>query len=137
FTTPDLAGTGKVVYAYVTYTFMMIAYTAINIPYSALMGVMTPNSEERTSLSSFRFVGAFTAGLAVVFFTKRLVGILGSSPERGWQLAMLVWGAIATLMFWGAFLSTKERVRPSADQKANLGAELRDLAGNGPWMVLF
>src|SRR5256885_13461649 len=56
FTTPDLGATGKVVYAYVTYTFMMIAFTAINIPYSALMGVMTPNSQERTSLSSFRFV---------------------------------------------------------------------------------
>ena len=137
FTTPDLGGSSKTVYAYVTYTFMMIAYTAINIPYSALMGVMTPSSEDRTSLSSFRFVGAFTAGIVVIFFTKRLVAILGATPEQGWQLAMLVWGAIATLMFWGAFLSTRERVRPSADQKTDLRAELRDLAGNGPWMVLF
>jgi GPH family glycoside/pentoside/hexuronide:cation symporter len=137
FSTPDLGSTGKLVYAYLTYTFMMIAYTAINIPYSALMGVMTPSSEERTSLSSFRFVGAFTAGLVVIFFTKRLVAILGSTPERGWQLAMFVWGAIATLMFWGAFLGTRERVRPTADQKSDLRAELRDLAGNGPWMVLF
>lgn len=137
FSTPDLGASSKTVYAYLTYTFMMIAYTAINIPYSALMGVMTPSSDERTSLSSFRFVGAFTAGLVVIFFTKRLVGILGSTPERGWQLTMLVWGAIATLMFWGAFVSTRERVQPSADQKADLRAELGDLAGNGPWMVLF
>jgi GPH family glycoside/pentoside/hexuronide:cation symporter len=137
FSTPDLEAGARVVYAYLTYTFMMIAYTAINIPYSALMGVMTPSSEERTSLSSFRFVGAFTAGLLVIFFTKRLVALLGSTPERGWQLTMLVWGAIATLMFWAAFLGTRERVRPSADQKTDLRAELRDLAGNGPWMVLF
>jgi GPH family glycoside/pentoside/hexuronide:cation symporter len=137
FSTPDLGAGGKVVYAYVTYTFMMIAYTAINIPYSALMGVMTPSSEERTSLSSFRFVGAFSAGLVVIFFTKRLVSILGSTPERGWQMTMVVWGAIATLMFWGAFFATKERVRARPDQKTDLGAELRDLAGNGPWMVLF
>jgi GPH family glycoside/pentoside/hexuronide:cation symporter len=137
FTTPDLGSGAKVIYAYVTYTLMMIAYTAINIPYSALMGVMTPSSEERTSLSSFRFVGAFTAGLVVIFFTKRLVQLLGSTPERGWQLTMVVWGAVATLMFWGAFLGTRERVRPRHDQKTDLRAELRDLAGNGPWMVLF
>jgi GPH family glycoside/pentoside/hexuronide:cation symporter len=137
FSTPDLGEGGKVVYAYLTYTFMMIAYTAINIPYSALMGVMTPSSDERTSLSSFRFVGAFTAGLVVVFFTKRLVPLLGSTRERGWQMTMLVWGAIATLMFWGAFLATKERVQPHGEQKTDLRAEVRDLAGNGPWMVLF
>jgi GPH family glycoside/pentoside/hexuronide:cation symporter len=137
FSTPDLGPGAKVVYAYLTYTFMMIAYTAINIPYSALMGVMTPSSEERTSLSSFRFVGAFTAGLVVVFFTKRLVAVLGSTPERGWQLTMLLWGAIATLMFWATFFTTRERVRPSADQKTDLRAELRDLTKNGPWMVLF
>ncbi|MGB5395813.1 MAG: MFS transporter, partial [Gammaproteobacteria bacterium] len=42
FANPDLSPDGKLIYAYVTYTLMMLAYTAINIPYSALMGVISP-----------------------------------------------------------------------------------------------
>lgn len=63
FTTPDLSTSGKLIYAYVTYIMIMIFYTAINIPYSALMGVITPSSEERTSVSTFRFTLAFAAAL--------------------------------------------------------------------------
>jgi hypothetical protein len=55
----------KLVYAYISYALLMTAYTAINVPYSALMGVMTPSSEERTSLSTSRFVGAFTGTLLI------------------------------------------------------------------------
>ena len=137
FTTPGLGGTGKLVYAYVTYTFMMLAFTAINIPYSALMGVMTADSRERTSLSSFRFAGAFTAGLVVVWFTKKLVPWLGhGDAARGWQLTMVFWGAVSTLMFIGCFLATKERVRAPA-ARPDVRAELRDILGNGPLLVLF
>src|SRR4030042_2381099 len=61
FTTPNLSPTGKLIYAYITYTLLMMLYTIINVPYSALMGVITPNSDERTVLSQFRFIAAFVA----------------------------------------------------------------------------
>ncbi len=81
FTTPNLGFTGKVIYAYITYTLMGMAYTAINIPYSALMGVMTPNSIERTSLSSYRFVFAFLGGLIVLGLTLPMVEHFGKGNE--------------------------------------------------------
>lgn len=77
FTTPNLSGHGKVIYAYVTYMFLMFMYTAVNIPYSALMGVMTSNSKERTSLASFRFIGAFTVATFVQYSTRNLAQLFG------------------------------------------------------------
>ncbi len=58
FTTPNLSASEKLIYAYVTYTLMMI-YTAVNVPYSSLMGVITNDTNDRTYLASFRFIGAF------------------------------------------------------------------------------
>ncbi|MBV6647900.1 MAG: MFS transporter, partial [Cyclobacteriaceae bacterium] len=65
FSTPDLSATGKIIYAWVTYSLMMMVYTFVNIPYSALMGVLTNDESERTSISSYRFMFAFGAGLIV------------------------------------------------------------------------
>ena len=94
FTTPGLSGSGKLVWAYVTYVGMMMAYTAINIPYSALMGVVTADSQARTSLASFRFVGAFTGGLLVQKFTLDLVEWFGRGDAAfGWQATMMFYVA--------------------------------------------
>jgi len=71
FTTPNLSGGGKVIYAYITYSLLMFIYTFVNIPYSALMGVISPNSLERTSIASIRFMGAFTARF-IQYFTLKL-----------------------------------------------------------------
>jgi len=81
FTTPHLGSGAKLVYAYITYSSLMFIYTAVNIPYSALMGVITPNSQERTSISSIRFIGAFTAGIFVQYFTLPLVKFLGQAAR--------------------------------------------------------
>jgi len=56
FTTPDLSDSGKVIYAFITYTLLMLVYTAINIPYSALGGVLSRDPNERVSIQSYRFV---------------------------------------------------------------------------------
>ena len=77
FTTPNLGGGGKLIYAYVTYCLLMLLYTMVNIPYSALLGVMTPNSKERTSLASFRFVGAFSVAVVVQYCTPSLAQWFG------------------------------------------------------------
>lgn len=77
FTTPDMSMTGKIVYAFITYNLMMILYTVVNIPYSSLMGVLTPNSQERTKISSLRFILAFSAGLFVTAFNNSFVNNFG------------------------------------------------------------
>jgi glycoside/pentoside/hexuronide:cation symporter, GPH family len=82
FTTPNLSPAGKVVYAYVTYLVFFLIYTANNIPYGALMAVMTGDDKERTSLGSYRMVGAFTGGMLVQGALLILVAHFGNiNPE--------------------------------------------------------
>jgi GPH family glycoside/pentoside/hexuronide:cation symporter len=137
FTRPPLHGAGLLAYAYATYTAMMLAYTAVNIPYSALLGVLTPSSRARTSCSSFRFVGAFAGGLLVQTFTLSFVHRLGRGDDaRGWRDIMLVYGALACAMFVAAFAWTRERVKPPVGHRADLRGELLVLARSRPWRVL-
>jgi len=137
FSTPNLGSGAKLVYAYITYTSLMFIYTAVNIPYSALMGVISPNSQERTSISSIRFIGAFTAGIFVQFCTLPLVKFFGhGSDTRGWQMTMVLYGTLAVILLVLCFVSTRERVTPPPQQHANLKRDLSDLLGSKPWIVL-
>ncbi len=138
FSTPDLNESGKVVYAYVTYTLMMMMYTVLSTPYSALSGVMTARSQERTSLISIRFIFAFSAGFFVNYFTLDFVNALGNGDDaKGWQLTMTLYGLAAALIFGVTFLTTKERISPPAGQKTNPVDDIKDLIANRPWLILF
>jgi GPH family glycoside/pentoside/hexuronide:cation symporter len=137
FAGPDFSDSGKLIYAYATYTLMMLAYTVINVPYSALMGVITPNSLERTSVSTFRFVCAFSAAWLVGTFVTPLKTILGGGDEAlGFKLTMAIFAVISIALFWVTFATTKERVQPKQD-KANLKLDLKAMLGNAPWLALF
>ena len=137
FANPDLSDSGKLIYAYVTYTLMMLAYTAINVPYSALMGVISPSSIERTKVSSYRFFCAFLAGWAISTLVPTLKDQLGGGDEAmAFQILMGVFAVISVGMFWICFATTKERVVPPK-QPSDLRADFRALLDNGPWLVLF
>ncbi len=137
FTTPDFGATGKLVYAYVTYNLLMVMYTIVNVPYSALMGVITPNSMERTEVSSYRFVAAFVGGLIVQASTISLVKHFGKGNDAvGWQWAMGCLAGLAVLLLFITFATTKERVQPPKEQKAEFKKDLRDLFTNKPWLLI-
>jgi GPH family glycoside/pentoside/hexuronide:cation symporter len=137
FTTPDLDVTGKLVYAYITYNLLMMSYTAINVPYAALMGVITPNSLERTSLASYRFVGVFIAALIVQGLALHLVNFFGQgNAARGWQLTMVTLGALAVALFSMTFATTRERVAPVPKRKSDLRGDLSALLSNRPWLLI-
>ena len=113
FTSFDLSMTSKLVYAYVTYIALTMVYTMINVPYSALMGVMTANSDERTVLSSFRFVGAAIANLVVSGTLLYLVAWLGQGNQKlGFTLTVAIYAVLAGAAFLFTFFATKERVEP-------------------------
>ena len=138
YTTPDLDADGKLIWAYGTYTLMMLMYTVLSVPYSALSGVITGRSQDRTELISFRFIAAFTGTTLVNFFTLDLVDYLGGGDEKlGWQLTMAVYGILAAIFFAGVFFTTKERITPPVNQKSNAIDDLKDLLKNRPWLVLF
>jgi GPH family glycoside/pentoside/hexuronide:cation symporter len=137
FAGPDLSPTGKTIYAFITYALMLASYTVINVPYSSLLGVISPSSGTRTVASSFRFVGAFSGALLITLFVRPLVKHLGAGNEmRGFQLTMLIFAVVSVAMFWITFATTKERVTPPPEQKTNVKEELRELVRNWPWVVL-
>jgi GPH family glycoside/pentoside/hexuronide:cation symporter len=137
FTTPDLSYTGKLIYAYVTYIGLTLAYTLNNVPYSALMGVMTPSDTERTSLSGFRFAGAFAGGLLVMGFLPDLVAYFGDGNDAmGYQYAMYLFAAILIVLMVITFASTKERITPAIDVSISLKSEIHDLFKNLPFIIL-
>lgn len=150
FITPDLSQNMKVVYAYVTYILATMAYTAINIPYSSMMAVMTPNPKERTTLSQYRFFFAFVGMLLITTFTLPLAKLFGANPAHpgfdpdlgysqalGFQVTMGVFGGLAILLLLITFLTTRERVAPPKEQKTSFGDDLKNVSRNIPWIIIF
>jgi glycoside/pentoside/hexuronide:cation symporter, GPH family len=142
FYTPNFSEPGKLIYAYVTYTLVMMAYTAINIPYGSLLGVITGDSLERTSVSTYRFVAAFAGGIVVQYFTLKLVDLFGGvemvsvegvlkpsvkNPQAGFFWTMVVYSLCAVVLFGITFLTTRERVQPETSQDSTLRQDLRFL----------
>ncbi|MGJ8725149.1 MAG: MFS transporter [Roseibacillus sp.] len=137
FLGPDLDDGGKLVFAYVTYIALMTIYTAINVPYSALMGVITPDPDERASLSTFRFWGAFSAQLVIgLALFPMLAAFGGREHVTSWRGAMVVFSILAIILFLTTFFTTRERVPPQKDQSQNLGMNLGLLARNRPLVIM-
>jgi len=137
FVNPDLGEEGKLIFAYITYILMMTAYTAINVPYGALMGVMTTSSSERLTLGTFRFVGAFSAAILLGMSVRPLVRILGGEDELlGFQYTMAIFAVLSVLLFLQTFRGTKERVSPPPNQDSHIGKDLRILIKNTAWLVM-
>ena len=137
FANPSLGPSGKLAYAYVTYTLMMFAYTGVNVPYSSLLGVLSPSSRTRTVASSFRFVGAFGGGLLVSLLVRPLVKTLGAGDEvSGFQQTMAIFAVLSVGLFWVTFFTTRERVKPPVGQQSSIKGELKELSKNRPWMIL-
>lgn len=137
FTTPDLSQSGKLVYAYVTYIGLTLAYTVNNVPYSALMGVMTSNEAERTSLSSYRFAGAFLGGLLITGFLPDLVRLFGQGDDQtGYQYSMFLFAGLLVVFFIITYRATNERVSLKKEYDKSLKEELLDLCKNLPFIII-
>ena len=138
WTVPDFSDGGKLVWAYVTFSLMMLAYTVLSMPYSALSGVMTADSQQRTTLVSFRFIAAFAGTTVVNALTLKLVEWTGGGNEQlGWQLTLGLYGIAASLVFLMVFATTRERIQPPPLQRSAVRQDIADLLHNRPWLVLF
>lgn len=141
FTVPSgLDGSAKLWYVVITYTVLMMAYTMNNVPYASLNGVMTSNSSERTSLSSYRFVAAMGAAFIVQGFTLPLVTKFGDgsvTDPAGWSATVGIFAVVSVVFFVITFFTVKERVKPPKDQKADLKQDFKDVLGNRPWLAMF
>ena len=136
FLGPEFSDAGKLIYAYVTYTLVMLAYTAINVPYSALLAVISPVAEERTKATQFRFVFASLGTLSVGAFTTQLVDFLGGGDEvLGFRLTIILFAILSVLIFWITFASTRERITP-APHHSSVREDISVLIRNISWVVL-
>ena len=142
FVTPDWSPTGKLVYAYVTYSLMMMIYSAINVPYASLLGVMSPNPKERNTLSTYRMTFAYIGSFIALLLFMPLVNFFsGNSKEladqqTGWTMAVVVIAILCIVLFFGCFAWTKERVKPIKETQNPLKEDLKDLFKNKPWWIL-
>jgi glycoside/pentoside/hexuronide:cation symporter, GPH family len=138
FMTPDMSAAGKLVYAYATYIVLMMVYSANNLPYSALSGVMTGDLGERTSLSSYRFVCAMLAQLVIQGLALPMVHHFGQGNNaKGYQVTIGIFSALAVVLFLITFATTRERIQPPPGQKASVRQHFADLLKNGPWLAMF
>ncbi|WP_289040465.1 MFS transporter [uncultured Zobellia sp.] len=137
FSTPDFAYKGKVIYAVVTYTLLLLLYAANNLPYSALSGVITGDMGERNSLSAYRFVAVMFAQFFVQVFMLPIIESAGGGDKAvGIEIVMTWLAIIGTVMLIITFLTTKERIVPTLEQKSTLKEDLGDLFGNRPWIIM-
>jgi sugar (glycoside-pentoside-hexuronide) transporter len=137
FTTPDFSYKGKVIYALVTYTLLLLLYASNNLPYSALSGVITGDMKDRNSMSSYRFVAVmFSQFFVQVFMYNFIISAGHGDKAAGMSKVMTVLAIIGTIMLLICFLTTRERVVPKAEQKSSLKEDLSDLVKNKPWIIM-
>ena len=142
FVTPPFGDNGKLIYAYVTYSLMMMVYSAINVPYASLLGVMSDNPKERNTLSTYRMAFAYIGSfIALLLFMPMVNFWSGHSKEiaaqqQGWTLAVAVIAVMCALLFIGCFAFTRERVKALHEKQAPLKEDLKDLWKNRPWWIL-
>jgi Na+/melibiose symporter-like transporter len=145
YTTPSgWSITSLVIYALVTNILLMTLYSANNMPYAALGGVMTGDVQERANLNSYRFVAVNLAQLAVGGFTLPLVakfaalyGTGESARATGWQITMGIWAVVCVVFFLITFATTRERIEPAVVHKSTPKQDFGDLLCNSPWIVMF
>lgn len=143
FTVPDADGSGKLLYAYITYSAMMMVYSLINVPYASLLGVISSDPKQRNTLASFRMSFAFAGSLVALALMEPLIAYWGGSTQevspgnaKAWQFSVAVIAVLCVLLFLLCFAWVKERVKPIIEKPVSLKEDVRDLLKNRPWWIL-
>ena len=137
FTTPDFSYNGKVTYAVVTYTLLLLLYAGSNLPYSALSGVITGDMKERNSISAYRFVAVMFAQFFVQVFMLPIIMYAGDGDKAvGIEITMTWLAVIGTILLLITFITTKERIVPKPEQSSSLTDDIKDLIKNTPWIIM-
>ena len=156
FFAPNFGHTAKLVYAYITYSLMMIVYSLINVPYASLLGAISSNPKERNILSSYRmsfaFIGSFVTFMLlqplIDFFSKtfdakglaqnhQAVETTVSTSPVGWVMGVGTIGIICIILFLLCFSWTNERVQQiESEENVSVKKDLKNLFHNTPWWIL-
>lgn len=135
FNVPDFSASGKLVYAYITYFGLSLAYTVVNVPMASILPSLTNDTEERTALSTSRKFFAFFGATIVSSTALALVAFFGNGSEKvGFKIVMGIFGIIGCLLFLVTFFSVREiPIRGSKD--ISLKTVFSSLKQNRPWLI--
>lgn len=133
--TPDLGPAGKRVWAYGFYLLMMVMYTAVNVPYGSLLGVMTDDDDQKNQFSSFRMVGAYAMGFVTLISFPYLQKWVGGTDAHQYAVLGAGFGILAAVMTLLCGLFTKERIQPKRAEKFSF-RQFADLFRNKPWIYM-
>ena len=144
--TPEFGPVGKRIWAYTFYLLMMVVYTAVNVPYGSMLGVMTDDDNEKNQFSSFRMVGAYAMGFITLLSFPYIIEFIGgekqpdgnytpAAMQHQYAIIGVVFGALATIGTLVCGLLTKERLKPVRAEKFSL-KPFADLFRNKPWIYL-
>ncbi|MBR0503744.1 MAG: MFS transporter [Paludibacteraceae bacterium] len=140
FFTPDFSMGGKLVYAYISFFLFRILYAVVNVPYGALLGVLSEDPKERDSVSAYRNIGAqigFWLSFAMVMkFTQYMKDATGANTPNSFFYVILIYGVVAAILLFCTFYFTRERVKPVKEQNNSLKDDLSDLVKNRQWWCL-
>ena len=137
FTTPNFGEFGKILYAGTTYVLLMTAYAFINLPYSALGAVMSPDTYERAGLNTYRFIAGFVGQFVVTGLALTLAEFFGGGDKaQGFQYTIVLFAFLSLVFFFITFKTTKERVSPPKEQKNSLRGDFSSLFKNKAWVIL-
>lgn len=137
FTSPNFGMMGKLIYAYITYTLLGMVYTAINIPYGAMTSVITQDTDQRTTLSTFRMLGGFIAVIMVNALTLPLVEAFGKGNDKtGYQSVMILFSVVSLILYILCFAWTKERIKVEKSEKYTIKQFAGVFKGNLPLLSI-
>lgn len=133
--TPDFDYEAKRFWAYTMYLLMMVIYTAVNVPYGSLLGVMTDDDDQKNQFSSYRMVGAYAMGFIMMFSFPYLQKMVGGTEAHQYAVLGAILGGVAAFLTLLCGLFTKERLKPVRAEKFSL-KPFADLFKNKPWIYL-
>lgn len=135
FNVPDVSQTGKLVYAYVTYFGLSLAYTFVNVPMASILPSLTKDANERTALSTSRKFFGFLGATIVSSSALPLVNYIGQGNQaKGFSVLMLIFGVVSLGLFIFTFFNVRE-INNYVTEKSTFKEIMMSLKENKPWLI--
>lgn len=136
FSVPNISSSGKFIYALITYLFLSIAYSVVNVPMASILPALSADPNERTALASTRMIFGFIGGTAVSSLGLGMIDYFGKgNPAVGYKIVMTIFGVVGCLIFFFMFFNTKERVSEIPQEHVSIISTLKSLSKNKPWKI--
>ena len=126
----------KAVYCAVTFFILVLVYTCVNVPYSAMEAAVTLDARERGSLATYRLFFAYMAATIIGYCTQHFViKFGGGNASRGYMFTAIMYSIIMVASHVICFKSTKEVVNVP-HEKVSVKQNFAAIKGNWPVIIL-